>query len=826
MGDFILNKLLDSDLRGMSERNTPKGVSDGSTEGISKAKVKPSDKLISDIASYGFEMDQIKEVLKVKGNQLIISCAGSGKTTTMIFKILYDLKSGRSTRLIDVNNNSVRVPDKIWVCTFLKTGADELESSLIKWSRKLNCPDVSKAISFSTLHAEFKRSLLALGVDYTIISDKDNMSLLKKVIEPLGLVSAEGKNLNSEDYQNLVSALSYTRNRLDGKRYLRNIYDDLNITKPIVDAILSNWKKERHAKKMVDFEDLQEILYNACYKENNEEVINYLSNRYSFIYIDEAQDISQIQYALLKIYGSRAKQVVAIGDDDQTIYSWRGSFNGIITKEFSEDFMPTRSDLSVNFRCPENILNAVLPSISKNTSRFPKSIKAFNKGGILRYGEFSSYKLMLQKLGDLVYDDILKGMNVAILCRVNSDGLMPALIFDRLDKFSYSISGDGMTLDSYIGRMVINILKLFTEKYSNAVKSSLNMLTYKGYSVNSLLRVCANNKLSFWDIDVADLSYSCPDIANILISWRRYRENSGDVEALRYVLEFYRTSVFVKDTQFNSVVRSVITSVESLLDYYDYDTVDDFLYELYDINDRLKARKRVLRNVKVRIATVHEFKGKEADSVYIWNDSENTFPHSKCDLDDLEEVEEERRVHYIACTRATKISTIMSRKGSVGSFVKEMDLSKAENIGVVKTSVEGVVEKKHEEDSNLNKFMKECMSNESDVSDGVEGKYKYTGELNGRKDASEETEGSNSVDNKSGSDEDGVGKLDTSTWDGCEYAYGVGSEPKYEDASTAVDNEGTTAKSDDMGTDSSKSNTCSNSINMYENIFPDEDDLI
>ena len=113
------------------------------------------------------------------------------------------------------------------------------------------------------------------------------------------------------------------------------------------------------------------------------------------------------------------------------------------------------------------------------------------------------------------------------------------------------------------------------------------------------------------------------------------------------------------------------------------DNVEDFLEELDSINERLKARKKKFNGSKVRIATVHEFKGKEADSVYVWNDSVDIFPHKDCDLEDEEELEEERRVHYIACTRARKINTILYVKNKPGMFLQEMDLSNAENISKV-----------------------------------------------------------------------------------------------------------------------------------------------
>lgn len=680
-------------------------------------KMKPSEKLLKGIKDFGFDMSQLETVLKTRGNQLILSSAGSGKTTSLIFKVIYDQKTGYASKLVNVNGNDIRMTDSTWVCTFLRSGAEELKSSLIKWQRRLHCVDTSDAIQFSTLHAEFKRALNSLSITTDIIDDTTNMRLLREVVAPYCLVNGNGKQLNSEDYRSLQGALTYTRNRLDDKKYKNDVYDEMNLTSVLIDRILRDWRAARLKEGVYDFEDLQEKLYEECYVRNNQEVINYLANRYNFIYIDEFQDTSQIQYALLKIYGGSAKQVVAIGDDDQTIYSWRGSYNGIITKDFIKDFNPIKNDLSVNFRCPSNVLNAIKPSIALNTVRFDKDLRSYREGGKCRYGGYSTYRDMVSALSDMVSKDVNDGKSVAVICRVNSDGLMPALILDKMSKVNFAISGDGMTLDSYIGRLVVGIVRLFTDRATSSVRNALNLLTWDSYCVNNLLRVCKNNKLSIWTINEKDLAYSCPSIASTLIDWRNWRKDLGDVQALRFVLQHYRLNVFTKPNQFNDVVKSVISSVETLLDYYNYDCVEDFLNELQDINERLKARKKKV-GTQVRIATVHEFKGKEADSVYIWNDSEGIFPYRDAE-DNFEQFEEERRIHYIACTRAREVSTVMYLRSKPGEFVKEMDLSNAENISNILKSGETMakLQKRMREEANLEKFEEHFVNGDDGTED-------------------------------------------------------------------------------------------------------------
>lgn len=688
-------------------------------ENVGTVKLKPSERLLKDIKSYGFDLTQLEPVLKTKGHQLIVSCAGSGKTTALTFKTIYDLKSGRSTVLKNMNGNNIRVPDKIWVSTFLKSGAEELKTSYRKWCNRLHCADMSQAIQFCTLHAEFKRALNALGLKTDIISDIDNKNLLKKVLKTYGIRSVRGTALNDDEVSSLIGALTRTRNRLDDSRYLSDIYDELGLVDSVIDCILKDWKSQRIIKDKVDFEDLQEILYDYCYNKADGDVIKFLSGRFNYIYIDEFQDTSQIQYAVLKAYCFQAKQVVAIGDDDQTIYSWRGSDNSIITEKFLEDFNPVKNDLSVNFRCPNIVLSAIKPSIEKNKSRFEKTLCSVNDGGIVRLVEASGYKQMALTLGDLVYEDVKAGRSVAILTRVNSDGLLPAIFFDKMGMFSYSVSGKNMTLDCYIGKLVMSLIHLFTDSFSDYVKRALSYLTWDSYGISKLLDVCRNNGTDIWNIPEEDLRYSCYEISDRLISWREFRKANGDIPTMKFVLQDYRYSVFINDTQFNDVVKSVLVSIESLLDYYSYDSAEDFLSELESINDRLRARVK-LSNAKVRIATVHEFKGKEADSVYIWNDSEDVFPYFKS-CNNASELEEERRIHYIACTRAKSISTLLYKKGKEGKFVKEMDLSNAKKV-VKETSgvLKKTMEKNLEEDSALRDFENSVSIDTGEVYDDLE----------------------------------------------------------------------------------------------------------
>ena len=236
----------------------------------------------------------------------------------------------------------------------------------------------------------------------------------------------------------------------------------------------------------MDFEDLQELLYKYLYVTPNKAVQDFVAGRYKYIYLDEFQDTSQIQYAILKFYArgrlvfnketkagyeepifdglytpfeDRDKRIIALGDDDQCIYSWRGSDIRIISEWFERDFKPTVTQLTVNYRCPENILKPVIPSIEKNKFRHQKPLVSYNKGGEFNIYSSDDVFFMLEDMCKKITEDVEKGLSVAIICRTNYDGVLPALYLEMLHKFKFSVSGVNMTLNTALPKKLLAMLE-------------------------------------------------------------------------------------------------------------------------------------------------------------------------------------------------------------------------------------------------------------------------------------------------------------------------------------------------------------------------------
>lgn len=363
------------------------------------------------------------------------------------------------------------------------------------------------------------------------------------------------------------------------------------------------------------------------------------------------------------------------------IYSFRGSDSNILATEVAEDFKPTISTLSVNWRCPNVILDPVVPSIHKNWDSASQDIRAANKGGELFAYTFKNYQQMIAQLKTDIQKDMDDGMRVAILCRTNFDGLIPAVVLEQDGRFNFSVSGENMTMTSPLPRKLIGMTSLFTECATVTVKNSLMEFAGKvnGWAVKQLVDTLKQNGKSFWDVPEEDIRYSCPVLLDLyrdikpLIFKNGKRDKQSEVDALRVVYFKLMQDVYAGDSAYCESARAYLETLLFILEQGNFQSVYEFLEEIEFLNDKLNGRIKK-KKVYIQIATVHEFKGKEADSVYVWNDNDGVFPYAKTNLGVESELNEERRVHYIACTRAKKREHIYAIAGKVGMFAREMSV--------------------------------------------------------------------------------------------------------------------------------------------------------
>lgn len=621
---------------GSSNQQEPQGIS-------------ATDRFISTLKDY--DLTQVLPIMENVGNALVVSAAGSGKTTALSFKIGYDFCNGRITPLTD---KSVIQP--IWLGTFLRSGSEDLRRSIKSIEDNIKFP-LSMYMEISTIHAEFYRVCKYLGYSGTVISEPENRAIFKNILR-------KHKRVSDDEEDRLYTKSQKIRGSLEYDSFLS----------PIINEV----KSVRNAKGLIDFSDMEEYLYQTAVIEERPEIINFLNSRYRRIYLDEFQDVSHIQYEILKVYakglgiGSKNRVddcqngcIIAIGDDDQSIYSWRGADPSYIIDKFAPDYKANIYHLDVNYRTPENILKAVVPSIVKNRHRLNKNIAAFKKGGMVRYIDNRDYFTAIGALPRLVRDDVISGRSTAVLVRNNSDAISAAVAL-LSNSISVGLSNIDMTYSGRYGKRIYGLYKLFKGSVSKEALYGLDLVaTPKG--AQAIRPFISQERHVFWDIEPDDsiLNTILPSIKrSYRVLQKAYKvgwDTNSFVTALGYIVDDYMSYKNSNSLRISSVVSSLmyIASISK--------SFEDFSLRVEMIKQSLYSDLQ-FPTPQVIVATVHEFKGREADSVYMWDDTDH---YSK-----NEDLEEERRVHYIGCTRAREIETIFTIHGKENRFLKEMDLQK------------------------------------------------------------------------------------------------------------------------------------------------------
>ena len=666
----------------------------------------------------GINLNELRDILAYGGTMEIVSGAGSGKTTALVLKIIFDIVSGDATKTVVIPSASggtaVTVVPNILVTTFLKSGAEELSRSFNSWCVRLRYDIDTSKIKFKTLHAEVYSALQGLGVTMNMATD--NTSTYRTIMKNLGIrnSSITSRAITLEEIRDIECIMAYVRNRLDNQKYIHPLMEDYKLTKEIVELFLKMAKAMRRASGTLDFEDMQELLIEGI--KSNEAVLKYIQSRYDYIYCDEFQDTSQLQYQLLQYYFSKVKKVVVIGDDDQCIYSWRGSDIKIITEYFKEDYSPKVFNLSTNYRCSANILNAVVPSITQNKYRLEKSLKAYNEGGSL------TVKMNYSVL-DLISEmkEACKNGSVGVLSRTNNDLLVPALVLELDGGIDFTLS-KSVGIHNKLPFTIFGIIKLLTRPYDPTFEEYFNMFV-PFYSKRESSVLCeilmVNKEKSIFTIPKEDLEYSVPILWGKFIrplrEWVDSENGEITIDTYLFLLSMFEMH-YEGDSVYCRRARELIGFLRDLASKKWNDSLlklDTFITKT--LPERLSSRIATSKSsATVKLTTVHEAKGKEWDTVFIWNDTYGVFPAvtEKRELT-KEEFEEERRVHYIAWTRARNSLIVYTSRGRLG-FVSECDIPdgclKVEGLGnktLVKNSTPSLSET----------IVQACLNNESEVLD-------------------------------------------------------------------------------------------------------------
>lgn len=637
--------------------------------------------------------EQREALLYFDGPLRIIAGAGSGKTRVLTRKVAYLI-------------NELGIPAKeILALTFTNKAANEMAERIRHYTSEKDSPNVCTIHSLCSQILRKEAFHLNLSSDFQIIDEVDKKNILKD------LFRERAADFDDQDipFANIIQKFSWAKNA----GYTKDeMLDELNNessseakVNQLIGLIYEDYNKYLIDKKCLDYDDLI-IRTNELFKKCPE-VVKYWSLKYSYILVDEFQDTSVSQYEIIKGLASTKAQLTIVGDPDQTIYGWRGADVNLIL-DFDKDFVNTKTViLNTNYRSTKTILDAANKLIKYNTKRFSKDLVTNNPVGdpiefTHAFSVDAEARWVVQKINELKKQKIqLK--NIAIFYRSNY----------------YSRPFEEALLKEQINHKIFNGLKFFQRR---EVKDALAFLRviYDGSDlalrriINVPSRQIGEQTLTKLERFVAGKKTS---LYQGIITY--LKDLPIRLEAKKNLVRFLNAVHKYRSALKNNKISQVLERFLSDIEYYEYIEGDLALRETGrdNVNELIRSItawehenpnltvKEYLEKVSllsagdeydnlnnyVSLMTVHSAKGLEFDNVFLVGMSEMIFPHYKSLESGSKKskikngaLEEERRLAYVAITRAkNKLFISDSRGALVGTniqkspsrFIKEMGIN-------------------------------------------------------------------------------------------------------------------------------------------------------
>ena len=664
--------------------------------------------------------DEQLAILRHHGSSCILACAGSGKTFTSTNLIAKRILTGE---IKDVN--------KLIYTTFSSAGAEEMRERINNLLSRLN---VNIKVQVRTLHSFFLQILRTFGNNSDIIKESNRLKYIKKACADAGY----GLRDKSEDLTIIDNLLSYQINNLlsDKKVMESPVNTTESLTLEQYTAIRKSYAEQKAAAKVIDYDDMQSYLYLWLVKypiskderlaDLGRQVINYCKAMWHDFYIDEAQDTSKIQFAIIRAITTEREDknkldrtLVFIGDDDQCIYQWRGGDPSIILSMGPTFNIPTFV-LNTNYRCCNEVLDYASKSIKCNNSRYAKEMKAYNDGGTVKIAVTQKDDLCnlsiiaVNHIKDLL-DKGAKVEEIAVLCRNN---FHLALVSNMLLREGiYCEMSEGMKLTkSYMYSDMKDIISLCETTWNSNLTSRIlwKMCTYmsignasaianfqdsSGLTLSDtlgwIIKRYSNKYLEFSKKLVIGLQaeQSMDYFAKTLSS-----NTLADMEALYHLLntdDYYDKlkglilqylgvagAYMYKSKDKSRSIQGLAQYVLNLCKKEGFDGMKDFLR----ITEQLEHGDMVIPGGKITLSTIHSAKGREWDNVIMFacdNVSEPSFDGITKMIDDgvnisdiCENIEEERRLFYVGNTRARNSLLVITESKPSVFILEALDIIK------------------------------------------------------------------------------------------------------------------------------------------------------
>ena len=590
--------------------------------------------------------EQREAVFCTEGPLLMLAGAGSGKTRSLTHRIAY---------LIEEKGVA---PWNILAITFTNKAAQEMRErvdALVGYG--------SEDIWISTFHATcsriLRRHIDLLGYDrnFTIYDASDQKSLMKEVLKEMKIDTKQFPE------RSVMSEISSAKNEYKSPLDYRNEYGS-NFRNQRIADIYEHYQKRLKENNALDFDDLLVKMVDLF--QTNPDVLEHYQDRFQYIMVDEYQDTNTVQFLLVSLLAKKYRNLCVVGDDDQSIYKFRGAniYNILNFEKVFPDAQVIR--LEQNYRSTQNILNAANGVIANNKGRKEKKLWTENqKGELVHFKQYDTEYDEADGVVSRINFLAMRGVqykDMAILYRTNAQ----SRIFEEKLKqknipyaivrgISFYDRKEIKDLMSYLKVVDSGMDDLSVKRIINVPKRGIGQTT-----INRLQEFAILNQMSFLDAvfnadeipEVARALAKLHKFADMIEEFREYASEHEISELLEHILDVtqYRAELEAEGTD-ESISR--LEDIEELFNdiaYYEEEeenpNLRDFLAEkdMYTLEDE---------NNKVLLMTLHNAKGLEFNNVFLGGMEEGVFPGFGAMMSgDESEIEEERRLCYVGITRA------------------------------------------------------------------------------------------------------------------------------------------------------------------------------
>ncbi|MDO4261086.1 MAG: ATP-dependent helicase [Eubacteriales bacterium] len=597
------------------------------------------------------------------GPLLVLAGPGSGKTTVVTKRVQYLVQDCGIS------------PSSILVITFTKAAATEMKERFARLMEKSGSAETGYGnVSFGTFHAVFF-GILKLAYGFTaanILREETRRAYVKESIGRLRLEIDD----ESEFLTGILAEISLIKN----ERIALEHYFSKNCPEEVFRKIYAEYEDRKRAARLLDFDDM--LLYTWELLSQREDILSAWQNKFLYILVDEFQDINRLQYDILRLLAAPQDNLFIVGDDDQSIYRFRGAKPEIML-HFGKDYPDAgRVLLNDNFRSTGQIVEAAGRLIAGNKTRFPKEITARGGDGppvkALEFPDQQQECLYILKELQAWRAGGGRLEDVAVIYRTNTQ---PRMLIQKLMEYNvpFRVRDQFPNLFTHwIARDLFCYIRLAMG--SGLRKDLLPVLNRPKRYMN---RECLDDERISWEHMLTyyeDKSYVCDKIERLQYDLRMLGR-MGPFAAISYIRQVVGYGEYLKEyAQFRRMNADDLTEVldelaESAKGYASYDEWFAHIESYTEEMQKMQKRQQEVRE-GVHLTTMHSSKGLEYDKVFILDAAEGVTPYKKAVLDP--DLEEERRMFYVAMTRAKRELTVCwtkklgSREHKPSRFLAEM----------------------------------------------------------------------------------------------------------------------------------------------------------